>query len=127
MAELTAPTASGNLGTLQHLLTRVDLEAGEVEDLRTCVRRAVSGPVLMLPRTERFIAGQPPQVGWVLDLSEQGIGFLSDQPLVAGTMWMMDLEALAGTPTRLIVRVIYCHQILKNTFRIGGIFVAQPA
>ena len=121
---------------LSELLDHLDRHSAAMDEQRLGARRAVQGPVAISPcggagrRTDRpdgvWIGddGAPQRLhGWALDISEAGIGLLIEQPLPGGSIWQVNLQALAGRPLFIAVRVIYCQQLLPSAYRVGGLFV----
>ena len=59
---------------------------------------------------------------WMTDLSIDGMGLLVTRPLPANTRCWVRLDELAGRPLIMPLRLIYCRQMLKHTYRIGAAF-----
>ena len=60
---------------------------------------------------------------WATDLSQTGIGLLAGHDLPMDVLMWLSIDALAGYPQLLAVRIAYCTQLLPSTYRIGAIFL----
>jgi hypothetical protein len=119
-------------GLLARTLAQLDADAAVDGHSARCEDRyRVNGPVTigvltgddagtgLLADNARF---RPLERAWATDLSVVGIGMLSEHQVPAGmTMWV-NVEALLGEPAVLPMRIIYCSQLLPNTFRVGAAF-----
>lgn len=131
-------TGFAELPTRQRLFELLDALRVEVDgplpETRGARRWAVQAPVLLgsaAPRTgltaeasggEWGLAGGFERLchGWVTDLSEEGIGLLTEQRLEIGRCLDVSLQALLNRPVVVPIRVVYVRQILAHTYRIGA-------
>ncbi|MEX0886044.1 MAG: hypothetical protein WD009_06355 [Phycisphaeraceae bacterium] len=135
---VSAGTGLAELPTRQRLFELLDALRVEVDgplpETRQNRRWAVQAPVLLgtaTPRTgmtaeasagewglaagfERFCHG------WITDLSEEGVGLLTEQRLEIGRALDISLQALLNRPVIIPIRVVYVRQILAHTYRIGA-------
>lgn len=127
---------------LFRLLDEIQVErAHDADDERHLRRWAVQAPVLLgTPRGDAVpkisLAGDQPGAagfpfsqsfdlichGWASDLSESGIGLLTEQPLPMGKVLHVSLQALLSEPVLIPVRIVYSRRILAHTHRAGGSF-----
>jgi len=108
-----------NRARLTTLIERLDEEASFDESLRMLDRRAVHAPV-----TLGVMAGGYKALyrGWATDLSASGIGLLIEHDFPMGAVLYVSLDAIAGEPLLLPIRICYVRRLLKHTHRVGGTF-----
>ncbi|MFA9476742.1 hypothetical protein ACERK3_00410 [Phycisphaerales bacterium AB-hyl4] len=146
----TNQSAPGNGGEalrdrLFRLLDEIQAEGlHNPDDERRLRRWAVQAPVLIgTPRGEApprmQLDGEKPGTvgfpfsqsfelichGWATDLSESGIGLLTEQPLAMGEVLYVSLQALLSEPMLIPVRIVYSRRILAHTHRAGGSFMFE--
>lgn len=56
---------------------------------------------------------------WAVDLSYQGIGLLVETDLLAGRSIFVQMPHASGSPVSLPGTVVFCRQILPQTYRSG--------
>ena len=63
--------------------------------------------------------------GWCTDISRNGIGLMVEEEFVPlrEEDLLVCVDALVGRRCHLPVRMIYCKQVLKRTWRIGATFL----
>lgn len=60
--------------------------------------------------------------GWITDISASGVGLLLEHDLPANHIMALDLKELAGEAFVIPICIVYCRQVLPNTWRIGAAF-----
>lgn len=60
---------------------------------------------------------------WATDISESGIGLLTEKPLEVGQVYQVSLQALLNEPMLVPVSTVYTRRIFTHTYRAGGAFL----
>lgn len=61
-------------------------------------------------------------VAWSMDISYDGIGFLSEYKCMPKEVVFVDFERVIGRTFQVETEILHCKTILTKTHRIGGIF-----
>jgi PilZ domain len=63
--------------------------------------------------------------GWIVDLSEGGIGMLVDQQMAQNDLLLLELEAKTGAqPVKVGACVVFCEPTHNGEFRLGCSFIS---
>jgi len=119
MPQRLKQSGSGLEQRLADLLSSLDLEAELGFGQRSDTRRSIHMPVSL-----GVMAGgyKPLYRGWATDLSQEGIGLLTEHDVPMGAVLHVSLDAGSGKPLLLPIRICYVSQLMSMTYRIGGIF-----
>ena len=107
---------------LARTLARVQQEQRNCQEHRKQERYLFSGR-LLVGRVEKSGTWVRVSEGHCLDLSSNGIGFLTETPLAVGDVFTFELTAPAGEDWQIPGRIMHCTSVLNHTFRAGAQFL----
>lgn len=94
-----------------------------LENQRAAPRYPVGGPVYLGVRSLQKQGFVSMYEAWATDVCCEGIGLLIERPLERNVELYVDLEPLMERPCVLMMRIVYCRQLLTRAYRIGGVFL----
>ncbi|MEX0777715.1 MAG: PilZ domain-containing protein [Phycisphaeraceae bacterium] len=86
-------------------------------------RYPVQGRVPMGVRLSPAGDFRPLYRGWATDLSHHGMGILIEHQLPTNSNLAVNLEPLIGATCIVTARIVYCRQLLPQTYRLGLAFL----
>ena len=106
---------------------RIDLRDRPDLEKRQLPRFPVWAPRTIRPTTGA-VAGVPvpaPLEVWLIDIACGGIGFVSSDPLHAGTEFHVAIPAAEGPEMHVLARVVHCRRMANGSYTSGAQFVKE--
>jgi hypothetical protein len=79
------------------------------------------------PRTIRPVGEGVPGAFevWLIDIACGGIGFVSAQPLDAGTEFYVNIPGAEGPELHVLARIVHCRRMANGSFTSGAQFLRE--
>ena len=122
MSNASAPTDHDQTGTIEKLKEQLRESKAEFMDRRSSTRLPFSARVSLVGKTED---GSPRSIGdaWVLDVSDDGVGLLTERPLNINDEMVVDFGSAVTEGCSTPIRVVYCINLIGSIYRIGARFI----
>ena len=106
---------------------RIDLRERPDLEKRQLPRFPVWAPRTIRPASGA-VAGAPvpaPREVWLIDIACGGIGFVSSDPLHAGTEFYVSIPGAEGPEMQILARVVHCRKMANGSYTSGAQFVKE--
>lgn len=112
---------------LVEVLGRLDSESDgqAAAEQRRFTRFSVRAPATLEPM-EGWSQGTDQVPVMARNISRGGVGFVAERPLPAGSVWRIAFERRGRQVGSQTMVVLYCREIQKGTYLLGGQFIVEP-
>ncbi len=122
MSNASVPTDHDQTATIEKLKEQLRERQAEFTDRRSSTRLPFSARVSLVGKTED---GSPRSIGdaWVLDVSGDGVGLLTERPFSINDEMVVDFGSAVTEGCSTPIRVVYCSNLIGSIYRIGARFI----
>ncbi len=123
MSNASVPTDYDQKGTIEKLKEHLRERQAEFGDRRSSTRLSFGTCVFLVGKTED---GSPRSSGgaWVLDVSNDGVGLLTEQPFNVNDEMVVDFGSAVPEGCSMPIRVVNCTNLIGSIYRIGARFIS---
>ncbi len=122
MSNASVPTDHDQAATIEKLKEQLRERQAEFRDRRSSTRLPFGARVSLVGKPEDV---SPRSIGdaWVLDVSDDGVGLLTERPFNINDEMVVDFGSAVTEGGSTPIRVVYCTNLIGSIYRIGARFI----